>query len=75
MLANEERLSNEMHALKNRSEQNGQEQQGPVKNTQLHSPSATVPETTATQKESLEMVPKDTSAATMTSASASVAAC
>ncbi|CAI7232803.1 ASB_collapsed_G0036410.mRNA.1.CDS.1 [Saccharomyces cerevisiae] len=68
MLANEERLSNEMHALKNRSEQNGQEQQGPVKNTQLHSPSATVPETTATQKESLEMVPKDTSAATMTSA-------
>lgn len=68
MLANEERLSNEMHALKNRSEQNGQEQQGPVKNTQLHSPSATVPETTTTQKESLEMVPKDTSAATMTSA-------
>ena len=64
MLANEERLSNEMHALKNHSEQNGQEQRGPVKNTQLHSPSATVPEITGPQKESLEIVPKNTSAAT-----------
>ncbi|CAI4046260.1 hypothetical protein N7582_003768 [Saccharomyces uvarum] len=64
MLANEDRLSNEMPVLKDHSEQNGQEQQGPVKNTQLHSPSATVPETTTAQKESLEMLPTSTSAAT-----------
>ncbi|CAI4668729.1 CBM_collapsed_G0038350.mRNA.1.CDS.1 [Saccharomyces cerevisiae] len=31
MLANEERLSNEMHALKNRSEQNGQSNRVPLR--------------------------------------------
>ncbi|CAI4045956.1 hypothetical protein SKDZ_12G1220 [Saccharomyces kudriavzevii ZP591] len=69
MLANEERLSNEMHGLKNHSEQNGQDQEVPVRNTQLHSPSATVPEITATQKESLEVVPMNSRPTATTSTS------